>query len=48
MGGGLRRIDRRSGEITVVGQNSTGELCGGQLNTGGDPVNGVAAEPCEA
>jgi hypothetical protein len=44
-GGGLRRIDRRSGNITIIEQNSTGELCGGPLNTSCDPVNGITAEP---
>ena len=44
-GGGLRRIDRRSGKITVVEQNSSGELCGGPLNTSCDPVNGITVEP---
>jgi hypothetical protein len=44
-GGGLRRIDRRKGNITVVERNSSGELCGGPLNTDCDPVNGIAAEP---
>jgi len=44
-GGGLRRIDRRSGNITLIERNSTGDLCGGPLNTSCDPVNGIAAEP---
>jgi hypothetical protein len=44
-GGGLRRIDRRSGKITAVEHNSSGELCGGPLNTSCDPVNGITAEP---
>jgi len=44
-GGGLRRIDRRSGNITVVERNSSGEPCGGPLNTACDPVNGISAEP---
>jgi hypothetical protein len=44
-GGGLRRIDRRNGNITVVERNSSGELCGGPLNTACDPVNGISAEP---
>ena len=44
-GGGLRRIDRRSGNITVIERNSTGELCGGPLNASCDPVNGIGAEP---
>jgi hypothetical protein len=44
-GGGLRRIDRRNGKITIVERNTSGELCGGPLNTACDPVNGIAAEP---
>ena len=44
-GGGLRRVDRRSGNITVIERNSTGEICGGPLNTSCDPVNGITAEP---
>ena len=44
-GGGLRRIDRRTGNVTVVEHNASGELCGGPLNTSCDPVNGIAAEP---
>jgi len=44
-GGGLRRIDRRTGEVRVVEHNVTGELCGGPLNTGCDPVNGIAGAP---
>lgn len=44
-GGGLRRIDRKSGKITKVERNATGELCAGPLNSRCDPVNGIAAEP---
>jgi hypothetical protein len=44
-GGGLQRIDRRTGKVTVVERNVTGELCGGPLNPACDPVNGIAAEP---
>lgn len=44
-GGGLRRIDRRSGDITVIERNSSGELCGGPLNAACDPVNGISADP---
>jgi len=44
-GGGLRRIDRRSGRVTMIGLNVTGELCGGPLNAECDPVNGIAVEP---
>jgi hypothetical protein len=44
-GGGLRRIDRRTGHVEVVARNVSGELCGGPLNTGCDPVNGIVTEP---
>jgi hypothetical protein len=44
-GGGLRRIDRRSGGITEVERNATGDLCGGPLNASCDPVNGMVADP---
>jgi hypothetical protein len=44
-GGGLRRIDRRSGNITIVEAKSSGDLCAGPLNTACDPVNGISADP---
>jgi hypothetical protein len=44
-GGGLRRIDRRTGKLTVVESNVRGDLCGGPLNTACDPVNAIAPEP---
>jgi len=44
-GGGLRRIDRRSGRVTVIEQNTTWDPCSGPLNAECDPVNGIAAEP---
>lgn len=44
-GGGLRRIDRRSGAVTTAERNSTGNACDGPLNTDCDPVNGVATIP---
>jgi hypothetical protein len=44
-GGGLRRIDRRSGVVTVIERNSSGDLCGGPLNTDCDPVTGIVAAP---
>jgi hypothetical protein len=44
-GGGLQRIDRRTGKVTVIERNTTGELCGGPLNPACDPVNGIASEP---
>ena len=44
-GGGLRRIDRQTGEVSTIERNVSGQLCGGPLNTDCDPVNGIAAEP---
>jgi len=44
-GGGLRRIDRRSGQVQTIEENATGELCDGPLNTGCDPVQGLADIP---
>ncbi|MDO9489833.1 MAG: hypothetical protein Q7J32_15765 [Sphingomonadaceae bacterium] len=44
-GGGLRRIDRRDGQVVTIERNQSGELCGGPLNTSCDPVNGVAVSP---
>ena len=44
-GGGLRRIDRRSGAIATIERNATGELCDGPLNTDCDPVHGIAPMP---
>jgi len=47
-GGGLRRIDRRTGKVTVIENNVSGELCGGPLNTECDPVTGIATSPWDA
>lgn len=44
-GGGLRRIDRSTGRVSVLERNATGELCDGPLNTACDPVNGIAPIP---
>jgi hypothetical protein len=44
-GGGLQRIDRKTGEVLAIERNTSGELCGGPLNTECDPVNDIAAEP---
>lgn len=44
-GGGLRRIDRRSGQVETIQRNATGGLCDGPLNTDCDPVQGLAAIP---
>jgi hypothetical protein len=44
-GGGLRRIDRRTGRVETIERNTTGGLCDGPLNTACDPVNGIAPLP---
>lgn len=44
-GGGLQRIDRRTGDVVAIESNESGDLCGGPLNTDCDPVNGIAAIP---
>lgn len=44
-GGGLRRVDRRTGQVTIIERRDTGEICDGPLNTDCDPVNGLAPEP---
>lgn len=44
-GGGLQRVDRRTGAVAVLERNINGELCGGPLNPACDPVNGVASTP---
>jgi hypothetical protein len=44
-GGGLRRIDRRTGRVAVVESNPSGALCGGPLNTACDPVHAIAPAP---
>jgi hypothetical protein len=44
-GGGLTRIDGRTGAIVPIERNESGELCGGPLSSGCDPGNGIAAEP---
>jgi hypothetical protein len=44
-GGGLSRIDRRNGRIAAVESNVSNTLCGGPLNGGCDPVNGLVRDP---
>jgi hypothetical protein len=44
-GGGLKRIGRKTGKVSVVERNVSGELCDGPLNTACDPVNGIATIP---
>ncbi len=43
-GGGLQRIDRRTGEVRQVERNETMDFCG-PSKTGCDMVTGLAAEP---
>lgn len=42
-GGGLRSIDRRTGTVTVIERNESGQRCGGPLDTQCDPVNGIGS-----
>jgi hypothetical protein len=44
-GGGLRRIDRATGRISVVERNASGERCGGPLSSKCDAVNGITPLP---
>lgn len=44
-GGGLYRIDRKTGAVEIIERNKSGDLCGGPLNAGCDPVSGVVAIP---
>jgi hypothetical protein len=44
-GGGLLRIDRKTGAVAAIESNESGVLCGGPLNTDCDPVNGIATMP---
>lgn len=43
-GGGLARVDRRTGRVSYI-ESRTRELCGGALNGGCDPVNGIVPAP---
>lgn len=43
-GGGLRRIDRRTGAAVVI-ERKDGDGCDGPLNTNCDPVHGLATIP---
>ncbi len=47
-GGGLLRIDRKTGQVSPVERNATGDLCGGPLNTECDPVTGIVPLPWDA
>jgi hypothetical protein len=44
-GGGLKRIDPRTGAVVTIARNATDDLCDGPLNTDCDPVQGLAAIP---
>lgn len=44
-GGGLVRIDQRTGEVRTLERNESDKLCGGPLNSQCHPVTGIAASP---
>ena len=44
-GGGLRRIDKRTGKVTVIAEIAGGGPCPGLLNPECEPVNGIAPVP---
>src|SRR5258708_467418 len=44
-GGGLQRVDLRSGTVTDIERRDTKELCAGPLNSNCDPVTGVIPDP---
>lgn len=44
-GGGLARVDRKTGDVVAIESNESGDLCGGPLNSDCDPVNGIATTP---
>jgi hypothetical protein len=44
-GGGLQRVDLRSGTVTDIERRDTKELCAGPLNSDCDPVTGVIPDP---
>ena len=44
-GGGLSRIDRRSGAVAPIERAKAGAPCNGPLDSACDPVNGIAVEP---
>jgi hypothetical protein len=47
-GGGLRRVDRRTGTVEVLSSTVEDGICGGPLNPECDPVNGLAVMPGKA
>lgn len=44
-GGGLQRVDLRTGLVSDIERRDTKELCGGPLNSNCDPVTGVIPDP---
>jgi hypothetical protein len=44
-GGGLQRIDRRTGKVSQLQRNDSGEPCEAVLDKRCDPVNGLASSP---
>ncbi len=47
-GGGLQRIDRRTGKVSQLQRNDTGDPCDALLDRQCDPVNGVAPAPWDS
>jgi len=44
-GGGLQRVDMRTGNVTNIERRDTKQLCAGPLNSSCDPVTGVIPDP---
>ncbi|HLY56267.1 MAG TPA: hypothetical protein VKS60_11970 [Stellaceae bacterium] len=44
-GGGISRIDRHTGAVSVIEKKETGDLCSGPLDSKCDPVNAIVADP---
>jgi hypothetical protein len=44
-GGGLERVELRTGTVRQIESKVAGDTCEGPLNTECDPVNGIAEEP---
>jgi hypothetical protein len=44
-GGGLQRIDRRTGKVSQLQRNDSGDPCDAVLDRQCDPVNGLASAP---
>jgi len=44
-GGGLQRIDRKTGEVVSIERKESGQFCFRPLDSACDPVNGIATAP---